>query len=115
LVQAIWARAISRRILAQQRHFVPAIMVDTTKLYKLLAVSKQASTAEIRRAYRTLSLKHHPDKVGDEATFTDMRHAYEVLSDKDNRAQGTTGTARKALAKEMMEIEATFLNTFLKK
>jgi len=62
-------------------------MANTTKFYKLLGVSKQASTAEIRRAYKTLILKHHPDKGGDEATFIDMRHAYEVLSDKDKRAR----------------------------
>jgi len=60
---------------------------DTTKFYKLLEVSKDASTAEIKKAYRKLAVKHHPDKGGDEATFKDITRAYEVLSDEDKRRQ----------------------------
>merc|ERR1719401_2061373 len=38
--------------------------VDTTKFYKLLDVEKNAGDAEIKKAYRKLAVKHHPDKAG---------------------------------------------------
>eukprot|EP00929_Paragymnodinium_shiwhaense_P090919 TRINITY_DN50998_c0_g1_i2.p1 TRINITY_DN50998_c0_g1~~TRINITY_DN50998_c0_g1_i2.p1 ORF type:complete len:512 (+),score=118.08 TRINITY_DN50998_c0_g1_i2:106-1641(+) len=61
--------------------------VDTTKLYELLGVAKDATDAEIKKAYRKLALKHHPDKGGDPDTFKDITHAFEVLSDPDKRAK----------------------------
>ena len=39
--------------------------VDTTKLYDILGVDKSASGGEIKKAFRKLALKHHPDKGGD--------------------------------------------------
>ncbi len=39
--------------------------VDTESLYKALGVSKNADENEIKRAYKKLALKHHPDKGGD--------------------------------------------------
>mmetsp|Transcript_65289 Transcript_65289/g.116382 ORF Transcript_65289/g.116382 Transcript_65289/m.116382 type:complete len:521 (+) Transcript_65289:92-1654(+) len=61
--------------------------VDTTKFYKLLEVDKQASDSEIKKAYRKLAVKHHPDKGGDPEKFKEITRAYEVLSDSDKRSK----------------------------
>lgn len=61
--------------------------VDTTKLYETLEVDKDASKKDIRKSYMKLSRKHHPDKGGDEHKFKEISAAYEVLSDKEKRAQ----------------------------
>jgi molecular chaperone DnaJ len=57
--------------------------------YKLLGVKRDASEQEIKRAYRRLARKHHPDvNPGDksaEARFKEINEAYEVLSDKEKR------------------------------
>ena len=55
-------------------------------LYEVLGVDESATAAEIKKAYRKLSLKHHPDKGGDAAMFKEVTRAYEVLSDGDKRA-----------------------------
>ena len=49
--------------------------------YAILGVKKDATEAEIRKAYRKLAIKLHPDKGGDPAKFQEMQNAYEVLSD----------------------------------
>ncbi|HXH18129.1 MAG TPA: DnaJ domain-containing protein, partial [Chitinophagales bacterium] len=57
--------------------------------YKILGVDKHASEAEIKKAYRTLAKKYHPDKhKGDKAAeekFKEISEAYEVLSDPEKR------------------------------
>ena len=63
--------------------------------YKILGVSKNAPKDEIRRAYRELAQKYHPDKKGgDEKRFKEINEAYQVLSDDNKRRQydqfGTT-------------------------
>mmetsp|Transcript_6300 Transcript_6300/g.8622 ORF Transcript_6300/g.8622 Transcript_6300/m.8622 type:complete len:101 (+) Transcript_6300:88-390(+) len=59
--------------------------VDTTKFYKLLEVEKNASEGDIKKAYRKLAVKHHPDKGGDPEKFKEITRAYEVLSDSNKR------------------------------
>jgi len=61
--------------------------VDTEKFYKTLDVEKSASEADIKKAYRKLAVKHHPDKGGDPEKFKEITHAYEVLSDAEKRAK----------------------------
>ncbi len=58
--------------------------------YKILGVSKTASKDEIKKAYRKLAHKHHPDKGGDEKTFKKISEAYHTLSDDNKRAQYDT-------------------------
>lgn len=56
--------------------------------YDILGVSKGASEDEIKKAYRKLAHKYHPDKSGgDEAKFKEASEAYGTLSDKDKRRQ----------------------------
>jgi len=58
--------------------------------YEVLGVSKTASADEIKKAYRRLAMKHHPDRNSDddgaEGKFKEAKEAYEVLSDADKRA-----------------------------
>jgi len=61
--------------------------VDTNKFYQLLEVEKSASDAEIKKAYRKLAVKHHPDKGGDPEKFKEVTRAYEVLSDSEKRSK----------------------------
>ncbi len=56
--------------------------------YDILGVSKNASDDEIKKAYRRLAHKYHPDKAGgDEKKFKEINEAYQVLSDKEKRHQ----------------------------
>jgi len=61
--------------------------VDTTKLYETLGVEKSADAKEIKKAYRKLAVKHHPDKGGDEHKFKEINAAYEILSDAEKRSK----------------------------
>jgi len=61
-------------------------------LYKVLGVDEDATEQEIKRAYRKLSVKYHPDKNnGDSRMFDQIREASEVLGDPDSRILYDTG------------------------
>ncbi|HIQ39544.1 MAG TPA: J domain-containing protein [Sulfurivirga caldicuralii] len=53
--------------------------------YKILGVEQDADEKAIKRAFRKLAAKYHPDKGGDEAKFKEINEAYEVLSDPEKR------------------------------
>ena len=55
--------------------------------YERLGVAKDADDTAIKKAYRTLALKHHPDKGGDPEGFKQYAEAYAVLSDAEKRRE----------------------------
>ena len=67
-------------------------MSDKEKdLYKILGVGETANAADIKKKYRELAKKYHPDKTGGDKSkehkFKDISAAYEVLSDPKRREQ----------------------------
>jgi curved DNA-binding protein len=59
-----------------------------TDYYQALGVQQGASDDEIKRAYRKLAMKHHPDRTGgDDTEFKKIQEAYATLSDPQKRAQ----------------------------
>jgi molecular chaperone DnaJ len=63
--------------------------MSKTDYYEILGIARGASPDEIKKAYRRLAMKHHPDRNdGDldaESKFKDINEAYEVLSDSNKR------------------------------
>jgi curved DNA-binding protein len=55
--------------------------------YKILGVDSSATDDEIKRAYKKLAMKHHPDRGGDQAAFQEIQEAYATLTDAERKAQ----------------------------
>ena len=72
-------------------HLLPIFALITCSLaaedlYKILGLDKSCSERDLKKAYRTLSKKYHPDKAsGDEKKFLEVTEAYEALSDPTSR------------------------------
>ncbi len=55
--------------------------------YDILGVDKKATSDDVKKAFRKLAQKHHPDKGGDEAKFKEITEAYSILSDDKKRRE----------------------------
>jgi DnaJ-class molecular chaperone len=53
--------------------------------YATLGIQRNASDAEIKKAYRSMAMKYHPDRGGDEKKFKEISQAYEFLSDPQKK------------------------------
>src|SRR5204862_7800979 len=71
-------------------------MATRPDYYKALGVDKKASADEIKKAYRKLARRYHPDRNPDdkaaEARFKEVSQAYDVLGDPEKRKQYDSGT-----------------------
>ena len=68
--------------------FALLAVAQAVDFYKVLGVSRDATTKEIKKAYRQLSLQYHPDKNKEEGAaekFAEVARAYEVLSDEEKK------------------------------
>jgi curved DNA-binding protein len=54
--------------------------------YQTLGIDRNASQDDIKKAYRSLAMKHHPDRGGDAKKFQEIQEAYAVLSDSQKKA-----------------------------
>lgn len=63
--------------------------------YSTLGVAPSSSQDEIRAAYRSLVVKHHPDKGGDPKIFTSVQEAFDVVGDPEKRKAYNTAMSKK--------------------
>lgn len=88
-------------------------MSSKDNLYEILGISKDSSATDIKKAYRKLAVKHHPDKGGDEEKFKKISHAYGILSDNDKRKQyDMFGTYDDSIPTNMPNFNDIFENIF---
>ena len=75
----------------QKNQRITEIIMENLDYYEMLEVDRNASESEIKKAYRKLALKYHPDKNQNDASaeekFKLINEAYQILSDGDKRAR----------------------------
>ena len=67
-----------------------SVMSDKRDYYEVLGVNKDANDKELKKAFRSLARKYHPDKNSDPGAddkFKEIQEAFAVLSDSEKRAQ----------------------------
>jgi len=95
-----------------RRDVQPDQMTDFQDLYELLGIAYDAAPVDIRRAYRSKSLKCHPDKVGTENLelvnqFLELGKAYDTLTDHDKkRAYDAQLHTKLAQKKKLQQLDA---------
>eukprot|EP01054_Gregarina_sp_Poly1_P008642 Gregarina_sp_Poly_1__8641@NODE_513_length_7816_cov_39_070461_g404_i1_p4_GENE_NODE_513_length_7816_cov_39_070461_g404_i1NODE_513_length_7816_cov_39_070461_g404_i1_p4_ORF_typecomplete_len113_score21_04DnaJ/PF00226_31/1e22DUF261/PF03196_13/0_069_NODE_513_length_7816_cov_39_070461_g404_i155393 len=88
-------------------------------LYSILGLAKNCTTKDIRRSYRILALKYHPDKQEKEnkeitEKFHEVQHAYSILRDANKRKKyDKTGSTERS-SSEYVNIEAEDIEAFAK-
>src|SRR5688572_434749 len=77
-------------VAARSTVLAPSIIEMARDYYEVLGVPRGAADAEIKRAYRRLAMKHHPDRnpgnAGSAQLFKEAKEAYEILSDARKRS-----------------------------
>jgi DnaJ-class molecular chaperone len=66
-------------------------MLSMKNYYQILGIDPSATADEIKRAYRKLASKHHPDKGGDKTKFQEIQAAYNALTNPQHDQQGFGG------------------------
>jgi curved DNA-binding protein CbpA len=80
--------------------------------YQTLGVSSDAKHDAIRGAFRSLAVRHHPDKGGDPVLFQAIQEAYEVLGD-EGRRRAYNGTLKKKPVESLSTTAAGMVDEFL--
>lgn len=83
--------------------------------YETLGVDENATSDEIKRAYRAKAVEHHPDKGGDAGVFADVASAYDVLKDPQRRLlyDGTGKDSEFPIDVEVNQVLATIFSQAL--
>lgn len=87
--------------------------MDLKDYYSILGVNVDASTEDIKRAFRRLALQHHPDHNPENAKeaeekFKEINEAYEILSDEDARWRYDSLTRLSGYSSRTMAVEDNF-------
>jgi curved DNA-binding protein len=78
--------------------------------YSILGLEKSATDADIKKAYRSLAMIHHPDKGGDSEKFKEITEAYNILSDPKKKTQYDSNSS----FGRYYDTDDQFFNEFLK-
>ena len=93
-------------------------MANSKDYYDILGVSKSASEDDIKRAYRKLARKYHPDLNKDnpkeaEEKFKEVNEAYHVLSDADKRADSVDSDRAVSTGRDLTSAVLTWVTSLI--